>query len=511
METSISIGIDLGTINSVAAMMDNDNQTLLCPAGKTGNKLFPSVIAYDPGKKAIIAGRLAFNRRGTSPEPVMSIKHHMADAAFKATCGPYSLSPAEVSAEILRAIKERMQAYLNHFPEYSGCVVDRAVITVPAYFTPVAREATVQAAEMAGLEVESLLAEPVAAMLYHCFQNKIDDGIFMVYDLGLSSFDFSIVSLREGAPRVLGIARQSCLGSDSFDDVLAHHLLKLLRDPCEGYDLEPSVSHTKEDRLRFERLKLEAESIRKELANKDEFYINLEGIFKDNSGAWVNLSASITRAEFEEMIQPLLMITIEECYLALDEVEENHGVTLDMIDGVLLVGAGVGTPAVSKFIEETFTNPGIPVHTKMPKPVNDEPELSVAYGAAIVATSCSIVSSDIRNEQSQPLLSLCLSESAKLAKNIREQNARKPKCITAETIPLQSILALKPHRQSFDTLAEEVNLPNETSKRGKAAYASDIAYAISLGNQAYENSDQMLLTKTFKNLETIKRLLKPDV
>ncbi len=388
MNTNMCVGIDLGTTNSVVAMMDDDNQGLLCVADKTGNKLFPSVIAYDPKKNTIIAGQIAFNRRGTSPEPVTSIKPHMADTTFKATCGPYRLSPAEVSAEILRAIKERMQAYLNHFPEYSGRVVDRAVITVPAYFTSVAREATVQAAEMAGLEVESLLAEPVAAVLYHCFQNKISNGIFMVYNLEYDIFDVTVVELSDGDACVRGSAGNHNLGSDSFDDVLAHHLLELLRDPYEGYDLRSNASHAKEDQFRFERLKLEAEYIRETLMRNEVCYASVFDIFKDNNGASVNLSAIVTRAEFEEIIRPLLKATIKECRKALLEAEDAYAITPDMIDGVLLTGRSTRIPAISKIIEETtFTDSSLLLQTMLPKPINDKPELAVGFGAAIVAAS----------------------------------------------------------------------------------------------------------------------------
>ncbi len=392
MKTSKCVGIDLGTTNSVIAMIANDNKTIVCRTDRSGRKTFPSVIVYDAKSDSAKAGQIAFNRRGTTPEPIVSIKRHMGNANYRATCGALNLSPVEVSAEILRTMKENMQDYLNKIPEYSDYVVDRAVITIPAYFASNAREATTQAGEMAGLKVEFTLQEPTASALYYCFKNGIDNGIFMVYDLGGGTFDVSIVRMNEGDAYVLGIAGNNYLGGDNFDDALAHRLLELLQDPEEGYDLDLDINHEEEDRLRFTRLKLEAEIIKKALSKKEEHFEAADGVIKDKCGASVNLAATVTRKEFEEMIRPLLETTIEECYKALKEAEEKHSVTLDMIDGVLLVGGSTHIPAVARIIEKTFTDPGLPVHTKLPKPLVDEPDMAVGYGAAIAAASCGIVS-----------------------------------------------------------------------------------------------------------------------
>ena len=392
MKTSKCVGIDLGTTNSVIAMMADDNRTIVCRTDRSGRKTFPSVIVYDAKSDDAKAGQIAFNRRGTSPEPIVSIKRHMGDANYRATCGPLNLSPVEVSAEILRTMKENMQEYLGKIPEYSDYVVDRAVITIPAYFASNAREATTKAGELAGLKVEFTLQEPTASALYYCFKNGIENGIFMVYDLGGGTFDVSIVRMNEGDAYVLGIAGNNYLGGDNFDDALAHRLLELLQDPEEGYDLDLDINHEEEDRLRFTRLKLEAEIIKKALSSKEEHFEVADGVIRDKSGASVNLAATITRAEFEQMIQPLLNTTIEECYKALDEAHKKHGVTLDMIDGVLLVGGSTHIPTVAQIIEKTFTDPNLPTHTKLPKPLIDEPDMAVGYGAAIAAASCGIVS-----------------------------------------------------------------------------------------------------------------------
>ncbi|MEA5152556.1 MAG: Hsp70 family protein [Oscillospiraceae bacterium] len=392
MKISKCVGIDLGTTNSVIAMMGEDNKTPLCRTDKTGRKTFPSVVVYDGKSNSLKAGQIAFNRRGTLPEPVVSIKSHMGDSNYSVNCGPLALSPVEVSAEILKAMREQMQAYLSGIPEYADYVVDRAVITIPAYFASNAREATTRAGELAGFKVEFTLQEPTASALYYCFKNGIDNGVFMVYDLGGGTFDVSIVRLNEGDAYVLGIAGNNYLGGDNFDDALAHHLLELLQDPDEGYDLELDINRNEEDRLRFTRLKLEAEIIKKALSSKDEHYEMADGIFKDKSGATVNLAATVTRAEFEALISPLLQTTIDECYTALKEAEEKYSTTLDMIDGVLLVGGSTHIPLVARMIEKTFTDPSLPIHTKLPRPLCDEPDMAVGYGAAIAAASCGTVS-----------------------------------------------------------------------------------------------------------------------
>ena len=199
----------------------------------------------------------------------------------------------------------------------------------------------------------------------------------------------SIVRIHEGDAFVLGIAGNNYLGGDNFDDALARHLLKLLQqDEDNAYDLELDIHRDPEDMRRFTRLKLQAEIIKKALSLKEEHFEEVSGIFNDKSGNPVNMAAEVTRAEFEGMIRPLLDTTLDECLKALGEAEKNHAVTLDMIDAVLLVGGSTHIPLVSRVIEEAFSNPALPVHTKLPKPLKDEPDMAVGYGAAIAAAGC---------------------------------------------------------------------------------------------------------------------------
>ncbi len=392
MKISKAVGIDLGTTNSVISMVGKDNKSIICRTDKRGQKTFPSVLFYDKRSSEFKVGRTAFNARGTANDPIVSIKSHMGDSSYTVTTGGKTMTPIEVSAEILRSMKNEMQEQLSATPGYENYVVDRAVITIPAYFGSNAREATTKAGELAGLQVEFTLQEPTSSALYYCQKSGIESGIFMVYDLGGGTFDVSIVQYADGDPHVVGIAGDNYLGGDNFDAALAKHLLKLLQEDEEsGYALDLDIHNNPEDKRSFQRLKLVAENIKKQLSFEDEYYVEHSGIFNDKNGAAVNLDATITRAEFEDLIRPLLISTLDECRKALAEAEEKFGITLDKIDGVLLVGGSTHVPLVSQIIEETFTNPSLPLHTKLPKPLIDDPDMAVGYGAAIAASGLGII------------------------------------------------------------------------------------------------------------------------
>ena len=399
MQISKCVGIDLGTTSSVIAMMADDNSTIVCCTDRTGCRTFPSAIVYDGEAGGVRAGQFAADRRGLVPEPIVSVKRHIGDESYRVSTGPLKLSSVEVSAKILKEMKKQMEEYLHGFPEYADYVVDHAVVTIPACFASNARENTTKAGELAGLKVEFTLQDPVAAVMYHCFKNKIDNGIFMVYDLGGGTFDVSIVRLYEGDAFVLSIAGSSCLGGDSFDDILARHLLEKLRNSDKGYDLDGmDIFHNEEDRHRFSRLKMRAEIIKKALSSGEVFFESTNGIFEDKSGAKVDLSATVSRSEFEDLIRPLLESTIDECRRALREAAEHYYISLDKIDSVLLVGGSTHIPLVSRILEENFTSPLLPEHTKQPKPLIDEPDLAVGYGAAIAAAAFGVY----RHHQTEP-------------------------------------------------------------------------------------------------------------
>jgi molecular chaperone DnaK len=373
----------------VIALVGKDGREIVVRTDRSGRKTFPSVVVYDRRTDSLKSGQVAFNRRGTSPEPIVSIKSHMGDSEYRATTGPKELTPVEVAATILAEMKQQMQDYLAATPGYEDHVVDRAVITIPAYFASNAREATTRAAEQAGLQVEFTLQEPAAAVLHYCQKHDLDEGVFLVYDLGGGTFDVSVVRVDGPDVTQLGSAGNNYLGGDDFDELIARHLLEELReDPDAGYDLDGfDPNHDAEDRQRLTKLKLVAETIKKALTSKSEHFEEFSGIFTDRSGAQVNLAVEVTRDQFEDMIRPLLEDTVAKCREALAKAEADYGVTLAMVDGVLLVGGSTHIPLVGQVIAAAFTAPSLPEgqRTRLPEPLKDDPDMAVGYGAAIAA------------------------------------------------------------------------------------------------------------------------------
>jgi len=183
----------------------------------------------------------------------------------------------------------------------------------------------------------------------------------------------------------LGIAGNNYLGGDDFDTLLASHLLEHLKS--EGYALKMDIVNNENDKRRFTRLKLVAENIKKELSTKEEFYCDRTGIFQDNDGAEVKLAITVQREEFERMIQPSLQETFDQCDIALQEAWENHGVTFNDIDAVLLVGGSTYIPFVQASVRKKYCDPSLKNHTKQDKPLIDEPDMAVGFGAAIAAAA----------------------------------------------------------------------------------------------------------------------------
>ena len=386
MKISKAVGIDLGTTNSVIAMVGENKEEIVCRTDRSGRRTFPSVVVYDRRTDSFQAGAPAFAKRGTAADPIVSIKSHMGDSEFRASTGPKTLAPIEISSIILREMKRQMQDYL----EANGRgdhVVDRAVITIPAYFASNAREATTKAAEDAGFMVEYTLQEPTAAVLFYAQRNGIEDGVFLVYDLGGGTFDVSVVKVDGGDVVVLGIAGNNYLGGDDFDQALAYYLLEDLRNDVDmGYDLDGfDPNHDPEDKRRFARLKLVAESIKKSLSAELEHYEEFANIFADKSGASVNLALEISRETFEGLIRPILESTIDEVHKALANATRDYQVSLNMVDAVLLVGGSTHIPFVSQVIVENFTDSSLSEHTKQPTPLRYEPDMAVGFGAALAA------------------------------------------------------------------------------------------------------------------------------
>ncbi|MDR0987308.1 MAG: Hsp70 family protein [Ruminococcus sp.] len=378
------VGIDLGTTNSVISLIGADNKTFLCLTDKSGRKTFPSVLAVDRKTGNIVTGQKAFAKRGTNPEPITSIKRHMGDSDYTASVGGKTFTPIEVSAEYLRAMKEGFQEQLSKTEGYENYEINRAVITIPAYFRSDAAEATAKAGELAGFEVMKTLQEPSSACAYYCYKNGVEDGIFMVYDLGGGTFDVSIVRYVGGEADVLGISGNNYLGGDTFDELLAEKLIAdLNKEGIYVLDLEPGNERDNQIKTIF---KLQAEGIKKNLSSVDEFSCVRDALCADQEGQMIDLDLEVTRAEFEELIKPALAGTLDKCNEALAAAEK-EGITLDDIEAVLLVGGSSHIPYVREFVRQNYCDPSLPHHTIQPEPLHDEPDMSVGYGAAVAAQS----------------------------------------------------------------------------------------------------------------------------
>lgn len=383
-----TIGIDLGTTNSAVAMLEMDDQTLLLCKDSQGRSTMPSCVWLDSKSGDIIVGHRAYARKGTTPEPICSIKRSMG-TQMTVDLGNEQYTPAEISAYLLKALKAQMETELSsRITNGLSYEVSNAIITVPAYFGLPAIEATREAGKLAELEVTELLHEPTAAAIYYSWKHNLDDGIYLVYDLGGGTFDVSILQRTSGEFLVLGISGDNFLGGDDFDRRLAEHIRTLL--VADDYDLELDVTNNSEDKLRFNQLMTLAERVKKELSNKEEYILRDQGTIKDKSGIPVIIETAITRATFESLIEDLLDRTIESCKTALSRAEEKGDITLDNIDHILLTGGSTYVPAVLEKVKQAFCQNDRGDENALiacAEPIRDDPENAVALGAALRAAA----------------------------------------------------------------------------------------------------------------------------
>jgi molecular chaperone DnaK len=368
------IGIDLGTTNSVVAVMEGDKPTVIPNA--EGSRTTPSVVAFsDKGERLV--GQLAKRQAVTNPtRTVFSVKRFMGHKygelteerrrvpypVVKASNGDArieidgkQMSPPEISAMVLRKLKEDAEAYL-------GTKVERAVITVPAYFNDAQRQATKDAGQVAGLKVERLVNEPTAAALAYGLEKKKDEKI-AVFDFGGGTFDISILEVGEGVVEVKATNGDTHLGGDDIDQLLIEWIVaEFKRD--QGIDLS-------KDNMALQRLKEGAEKAKCELSSVQETEINLPFVTADASGP-KHLALKLSRAKFEQLIEELVRRTVEPCKQALKDA----GLTASEVDEVVLVGGSTRIPLVQKMVSELF---GREPH----KGVN--PDEVVAIGAAVQA------------------------------------------------------------------------------------------------------------------------------
>ena len=368
------IGIDLGTTNSVVAVMEGGEPTVI--TNPEGHRLTPSVVAFAKGNERLV-GQVAKRQAVTNPEnTVFSIKRFMGrrydevseemkmvpytvikasngDARIQA--GDKEYPPPEISAMVLQKLKQAAEEYL-------GQEVKKAVITTPAYFNDAQRQATKDAGQIAGLEVQRIVNEPTAAALAYGLDKKKDETI-AVYDFGGGTFDISILEVGEGVVEVKATNGDTHLGGDNLDQRIIDWIVEEFKND-EGIDLS-------KDRMALQRLKEGAEKAKMELSSVMETEINLPFITADSAGP-KHLQKKLTRAKFEALVDDLLQKTVEPVKRALADA----GLEPSKIDEVVLVGGSTRVPKVQEIVKGLF---GRDPH----KGVN--PDEVVAIGAAVQA------------------------------------------------------------------------------------------------------------------------------
>src|SRR3990170_1938360 len=367
------IGIDLGTTNSVVAVIEGKEAKVIPNA--EGNRLTPSVVAFND-KGEVLVGEPAKRQAVTNPRnTVYSIKRFMgrrhneveteekmvpygvtggASDYVKVKAGGKEYTPPEVSAMILRKLKEAAESYLGH-------KVNKAVITVPAYFNDAQRQATKDAGQIAGLEVSRIINEPTAAALAYGLDKKEAEKI-VVFDLGGGTFDVSVLEVADGVFRVISTNGDTHLGGDDFDQMLINHVADEFKKES-GIDL-------RKDTMALQRLQEACEKAKKELSSAQTTDVNLPFITADASGP-KHLLITLTRSQFEKMVDHLIDRVRGPVKQALKDAKLDPS----KIDEVVLVGGSTRIPKVQEVVKELFG--GKEPH----KGVN--PDEVVAVGAAI--------------------------------------------------------------------------------------------------------------------------------
>nr|NLJ74652.1 molecular chaperone DnaK [Bacillota bacterium] len=346
------IGIDLGTTNSVVAVMEAGEPVIIPNA--EGSRTTPSVVAFTKEGDRIV-GQVAKRQAVTNPErTISSIKRHMG-TAHKVKIDGKEYTPQEISSMILRKLKEEAENYL-------GETVEKAVITVPAYFTDAQRQATKDAGTIAGLEVLRIINEPTAAAVAYGLDKEHEQTV-LVFDLGGGTFDVSILEMDEGYVGVKATSGNNRLGGDDFDERIANYLVSEFKKET-GLDLT-------KDKMAMQRLREAAEKAKIELSGLPQTNINLPFISATAAGP-AHMDIDLTRAKFNELTADLVEKTLEPIRQSMKDA----GLTADEIDRVILVGGSTRIPAVQEAIGKLMG--------KEPyKGVN--PDEVVAMGAAVQA------------------------------------------------------------------------------------------------------------------------------
>lgn len=355
------IGIDLGTTNSAVAVLEGGEAKII--PNPEGNRTTPSVVSFKNGE--IQVGEVAKRQAVTNPNTISSIKRHMGDAGYKVEVEGKSYTPQEVSAMILQYLK-------GYAEDYLGEKVDKAVITVPAYFNDAQRQATKDAGRIAGLEVERIVNEPTAAALAYGLDKTDKDEKILVFDLGGGTFDVSILELGDGVFDVLSTAGDNKLGGDDFDNKIIDYLVAEFKKE-NGIDLS-------NDKMAKQRLKDAAEKAKKDLSGVTSTQISLPFITAGEAGP-LHLELTLTRAKFDEITYDL----VERTKIPVRQALKDAGLSTSEIDEIILVGGSTRIPAVIEAVrKEAGKDPN--------KSVN--PDEVVAMGAAIQG---GVISGDVKD------------------------------------------------------------------------------------------------------------------
>ncbi|MBK8099466.1 MAG: Hsp70 family protein [Planctomycetes bacterium] len=496
---SRAVGIDLGTINLVVAVLPAAGGTPVLFLHPTGMATTPSCLwkrqddRLRPGQTRFVVGGLAVSRQGTRPEPIRSIKSRMtlplrvamteegvaaqaariqadmgrpaaqealgepkaqklarevAEARFGAVRDAIGMrtgerpekltpadllahadvlaelgfvlvtdelmTPAEVSAyyllETRRQIEQTVAKFATDDEEWT---VDRAVVTVPAYFEVTARNATRRAAELAGFEQVDLLDEPTAAAYYHCSRTKTQNGTFLVYDFGGGTFDVSVLQVKDGHSSLLGLSGNTRLGGDQIDEAIAEHLRQKL---CEqGWSLQLDLTDA-DDRLCWQQLKVMAERVKKEMSTSTSCTLRSDDL-TDHNGDRVIVEMTFTRparpdweslSPIEELVRAVTARTIPYCDEALADAARRAGITLADVDAVILIGGTTHSPLVREMVRNELCVDPDPAYVRAqqqrdpasaamfaarkarvrnPEPVYQDADTAVALGAALMAAA----------------------------------------------------------------------------------------------------------------------------
>lgn len=344
------IGIDLGTTNSCVAVMEGGQPVII--ANAEGFRTTPSIVAFTNNKERLVGDAAKRQSVTNVDRTVSSIKRHMG-SDYRIQIDGKKYSPQEISSMILQKLKKDAESYL-------GESVTQAVITVPAYFNDAERQATKDAGRIAGLQVERIINEPTAAALAYGLDNERPSKI-MVYDLGGGTFDVSVIEIGSGVVEVIATAGDNQLGGDDFDKAVADYLLK-------EFKREEKIDLSK-DKMALQRVREEAEKVKKELSSATTAQVNLPFITTTKEGP-KHMDYTLTRAKFDELTFDL----VEKTTIAVKNALSDAGLSAQDLDKVLLVGGSTRIMAVQNKVKQlTGKEPS--------KSLN--PDECVALGASI--------------------------------------------------------------------------------------------------------------------------------